>query len=183
MSGWAGFIRTGACVSYVALAAGCASGNIATVPGVPESLRVSDNQLMSLAVRGVGVQIYECQASPDDPHRFAWIFKAPEADLLDRAGGKIGTHYGGPTWEAADGSKVTGEIMARDSGPDPGAIPWLLLRATTTTGAGPLSRTQYIQRLHTVGGKAPSSACDVAEQGTRVRVPYTADYFFYSARS
>src|SRR5262249_49113230 len=36
----------------------------------------------------------------------------------------------------------------------------------------------YIQRVNTVGGKAPTAPGDVGEV---VRVPYTAEYFFYRA--
>jgi hypothetical protein len=176
-------IRLGGFLSCIAILAGCATEKIAAVSGVPETLRVPDNQVVSLAWHGAGVQIYECQASRDDPTGFAWIFKAPDADLSDRAGKVVGRHTAGPTWEANDGSKVIGEIVARDSGPDAGAIPWLLLRATSTAGRGVFSKTQSIQRLHTVGGKAPATACDATQVGKRARVPYAADYYFYVARS
>lgn len=75
------------------------------------------------------MQLNECKASKDDPMEFEWVFKAPEAELFNSAGKRIGRHYSGPTWEANDGSKVIGEVKARDNGPDPNAIPWLLLSA------------------------------------------------------
>jgi uncharacterized protein DUF3455 len=179
----AALIRTGGCASVIAILAACATKDVAPSSGIPEGLRVPDNQVVSLALRGAGVQIYECQASKDDPTGFAWILKAPDADLSDRAGKIVGRHTAGPTWQANDGSKVTGEIVARDAAPDAGAIPWLLLRATSNTGRGVFGKTRSIQRLHTVGGKAPASACDGAHQGTRARVAYSADYYFYDARS
>src|SRR6266704_1241294 len=86
--------------------------------------------------------------------------KVPEADLFDLSGKKIGKHYAGPTWESNDGSKVVGEVKARDDGPAPTAIPWLLLRAKSTSGNGAFSRTQAIQRLYTVGGQAPAESCN-----------------------
>jgi len=52
---------------------------------------------------------------------------------------KIGKHYAGPTWESNDGSKVVGEVKARDDGPAPTAIPWLLLSAKSTSGNGAFS--------------------------------------------
>ena len=58
---------------------------------------------------------------------YEWIFRAPDATLTDWSGRALGKHYAGPTWEAADGSRVLGEVRARDPGPDPKAIPWLLL--------------------------------------------------------
>ena len=53
-------------------------------------------------------------------------------------------HFAGPTWQASDGSKVVGELVAKDAGPDPNAIPWLLLAAKSTQGPGVLARTVSI---------------------------------------
>ena len=114
--------------------------------------------------------------------RFEWSFKAPEAELFDSDGKKIGRHYAGPTWEANDGSKVVGEVKAKDNGPDPNAIPWLLLSAKSTSGSGIFSQTQSIQRLNTVGGQAPAEGCNQAQFGKETRVPYKAKYYFYIAR-
>ena len=46
----------------------------------------------------------------------------------------IGTHFGGPTWQAKDASTVVGKRVDGVT-VDPTAIPWLLLEATSTTGA------------------------------------------------
>ncbi len=164
--------------ALVALVAGCASSTM----GVPDNLKPPATEKLSLAAQATGVQIYECNASKDDPARFEWIFKAPEAELFDRAGNKIGRHYAGPTWESNDGSKVVGELKARDNGPDPNAIPWLLLSAKSTSGTGVLSQTKSIQRVDTVGGKAPAEACGPTQAGRVARVGYKATYYFYAAR-
>jgi hypothetical protein len=51
---------------------------------------------------------------------------------------------------------------------------------------GILTNTTYIQRLNTTGGSAPttgSPTCAVStDVGHQVLVPYTADYYFYSAQ-
>jgi hypothetical protein len=130
----------------------------------------------------VGVQIYECTAGKDDSMRYSWTLKGPEAELRDKSDRKLGKHYAGPTWEANDGSKVVGDVVARDDGPDGPAIPWLLLRAKSTSGTGVFSAVLSIQRLHTRGGKAPEGGCDQTQSGKEARVPYTADYYFYAAR-
>jgi Protein of unknown function (DUF3455) len=170
-------------VALLILIASCATVNRPAAPVVPASLQVPTTQVLSLQAHAIGVQIYECQASHDDPTRFDWVFKAPEAQLFDHAGKPIIKHYAGPTWEASDGSTVVGEVTAKDNGPDPMAIPWLLLRAKSTSGHGSLSRTQSIQRLITAGGKAPAGGCGAALLGSEVRMHYTADYLFYRARS
>ena len=166
----------------VALVAGSAPAWAGTVPSVPENLRTPANEVLSLETEAAGVQIYECNASKEAPTRFEWIFKAPEADLFDRAGNKVGKHYAGPTWESNDGSKVVGEVKARDDGPDPNAIPWLLLSAKSTSGTGVFSQIKSIQRVHTVGGRAPAEACGQAQAGKMARVGYKAEYYFYIAK-
>lgn len=176
------YVTTIAQVSLVALLACCATANAGTVSGVPETLKVPATQVLSLETQGAGVQIYECKAGKDDPAKFEWVFKAPEAELFDSTGEKIARHYAGPTWEANDGSKVVGEVKAKDNGPDPNAIPWLLLSAKSTSGNGVFSHTQSIQRLNTVGGKAPAEGCTQAQAGKETRVPYKAKYYFYIAR-
>jgi len=164
-----------------ALLAGCAATG-PSAPVVPDNLKPPAGQTLSLAAYAVGVQIYECQAGKADSTRFEWVFKAPEAALADAAGNNIGKHYGGPTWEGNDGSKVVGAVKANDAGPDANAIPWLLLTSKTNSGVGLFGGTQSIQRVATVGGKAPGPSCSQAEAGKEARVAYTATYYFYDAR-
>lgn len=151
-------------------------------PQVPEEIRVPDGQRVLLKALGKGVQIYECKAKPGDPGKFDWSFKAPEADLTNKAGKKIAKHYAGPTWEANDGSKVVGEVLKKVNAPRPGAIPWLLLKAKTNEGTGTFARVTYIQRVDTEGGVAPAAGCDQAQVNTEARVDYTANYYFYVPR-
>jgi len=175
-------IRFGRHALLCAVFAGCAGRNLAPPPDVPPSLRAPADQVMSLALRGAGVQVYECQATQDRVARFAWVLRGPEADLTDHSGKTVGRHYAGPTWEADDGSTVAGEIVAQEPSPNPDAMPWLLLRATSNAGKGLFAKTRSIQRLHTVGGKAPGSGCDATQLRKHVRVAYSADYYFYVAR-
>lgn len=166
--------------SVVALLPGCASA--VRLPDAPQELRPPEAQVLALEARATGVQIYECSVGKDQPARFEWVFKAPEAELFDKTGQKIGKHYAGPTWESADGSAVVGELKARNSGPDSNAIPWLLLGAKSNSGTGVFGQVKSIQRLQTDGGKAPSSPCGQDNVQQVVRVPYKATYYFYAAR-
>src|SRR6266481_7425923 len=168
--------------SLAAILAGCAASSVATDPVVPDNLKVPAGQTLSLVSRATGVQIYECSVAKTDPAKFEWAFKAPEADLFDLSGRKIGKHYAGPTWESNDGSKVVGEVKSRDDGPNANAIPWLLLSAKSTSGKGVFSETQSIQRLYTVGGKAPATGCNRAQLGKEARVAYKATYYFYGLK-
>src|SRR5216684_2473983 len=134
-------------------------------PKVP-ILRVPAGQTVLLKALGKGVQIYDCKARADDPSKFEWSFKAPEADLTNEHGDKIAKHYAGPTWEANDGSKVVGEKKAETPAPRPGAVPWLLLKAKSNEGTGTFARVTYIQRVDTEGGVAPAAGCDQAHVKT-----------------
>src|SRR5438093_249712 len=176
------YATTIAGASLAGILAGCAASNVGTNPLVPENLKVPAGQTLSLVSPATGVQIYECGAIKTEPARFEWVFRAPEADLFDVAGKKIGKHYAGPTWESNDGSKVVGDVKARDDGPDVSAIPWLLLSAKSTSGAGALGQTVSVQRVQTVGGNAPVGGCSPAQAGKEARVPYSATYYFYVAR-
>jgi hypothetical protein len=174
--------RVTALFSVVSLLLVCAISLAVSPPETPESLRPPADQVLALEANATGVQIYECSANKDQPERFEWVFKAPEAELSDRTGRKLGKHYGGPTWESTDGSAVVGEVKARGDSPDPSAIPWLLLSAKSNSGTGVFSRVKSIQRLQTVGGKAPSAPCGRDSAPQVVRVPYKATYYFYVAK-
>ncbi len=119
----------------------------------------------------VGVQIYRWNGT-------SWDFVAPLANLYanENFNGKIGFHYAGPTWESNSGSKV---VAARVAGctPDASAIPWLLLQAVSNDGPGIFKKVDYIHRVNTAGGLAPTVAGSVI--GEEKRVPYTAEYYFY----
>jgi uncharacterized protein DUF3455 len=172
---------TGVQIAVLLSASACASGPVVTRPEVPANLRPPAGQVVFLAAFATGVQIYECASKPEQPSSYEWAFRAPEAALADRSGRSIGKHYAGPTWEATDGSAVVGEVTARDPGPTPSAIPWLLLNAKSTTGTGVLSQTTSVQRVQTVGGVAPTEPCAAANAKQVARVPYTATYYFYRA--
>ena len=165
----------------VILLAGCAHQRVTLMKGAPDSLRVPVGEVLALSARGIGAQVYECRSSATQPGGFEWQLQGPEAELRYEAGKPLGRHYAGPTWEANDGSKVVGEVLAHADGADPAAIPLLLLRAKQTSGTGVFSNIEFIQRLHTVGGTAPPTGCDRTYAGTQSRVAYSADYYFYSA--
>jgi hypothetical protein len=166
-------------VPIMGLLAGCAVSPAVKTDDIPAPLRVSTKAVLTQQAHAAGVQIYRCRADKDDAARFEWLLKEPEADLFDHAGNKIGKHYAGPSWEAKDGSKVTGEVVARANSPDPNAVAWLLLSAKSTSGNGIFRDVRFIQRLRTVGGNAPSDGCNQASAGREVRVQYSAEYWFY----
>ena len=136
-----------------------------------ESLDVPEGNSVAFHVYAIGVQIYQWDGT-------TWVFQAPAAHLFADPGyhGRVGIHYAGPTWESNSGSKVVGRRLAACT-PDPSAIPWLLLAAASANGPGVLHDITFIQRVNTVGGKAPSSPGSI--NGEMAEVPYTAEYYFY----
>ena len=148
---------------------------------IDQSLKPSANEQLYLISPAKGVQIYQCQAQPNKPDKYDWQFEAPEADLYNRRGYKIGKHYGGPTWEGNDGSKVVGKVKASVDY-RANAIPWLLLDAAKTEGNGIFGKISSLQRLDTIGGKAPTSGCNSRAIGKKARIPYTANYYFYQKK-
>lgn len=158
-----------------------ARGAAATVD-VPANLAPPAEAVLLFELDARGVQIYTCEAKPDDASAFVWTFTAPEAELLNARGKVVGQHFGGPTWQGNDGSAVVGEVLERADAPDTGAIPWLLLGAKDHAGAGAFSTVTFVQRLNTVGGIAPADGCDADHAGDEVRQAYEATYaFFYAA--
>jgi hypothetical protein len=151
----------------------------AQAPQIPDAIQVPTGQRMLLSVAATGDQIYTCQAKADAPDQYAWTLKAPEAKLLDPQGEEVGIHYGGPSWEMNDSSKVVGELNKKVDAPSADAIPWLLVQVKSHAGEGVLSQANWIHRVNTVGGKAPATGCDRYHQDAEVRVGYSADYYFY----
>jgi hypothetical protein len=157
------------------VAAGCAAP---ALQPVPETLRPAGERF-AMTVPARGVQIYECRARKDGG--FEWTFVAPDAELFDAKARPIGRHGAGPFWQASDGSRVVGTLKARADAPQPGAVPWLLLTTKSAGPAGDFSRVTSIQRINTTGGIAPSAPCTEGLRGSTARVPYTADYIFFTS--
>jgi hypothetical protein len=131
-----------------------------------------------LEVVADGVQIYTCEAKGS---LFQWAFKAPEANLFDKQGRQIGTHFAGPTWKMTDGSEIVGEVLAKADAPPRDAIQWLLLRAKSHQGQGVLDEATFIRRIDTKGGAAPTAGCDASHLSEQARMRYSAIYQFFSA--
>ena len=167
-----------ACADGGPLTPGSPSANPAPVAAysrLPElgsctAVAVPEGSKLAFHAYATGVQIYTWTGT-------TWRFVAPEAELFSYAGasGVIGTHFAGPTWLTVSGSRVVGTVSGRCT-PSADAIDWLRLDAVAD-GPGVFANTKYIQRVNTVGGKAPTTAGSFV--GEEVRVPYTADYYFY----
>ncbi len=146
---------------------------------VPKQLEPPANEKLLLQVHVKGDQVYTCKSVAA---KFTWTLKAPDAQLFDKDGKPFGKHFAGPSWEASDGSRVTGKADPNPPSPDPDSIPWLLIKIISHDGNGVLSPATSIQRLNTKGGKAPASGCDASHADHEARVRYEADYLFYAPK-
>src|SRR5215471_12970493 len=111
-------MRHMACVIAAGILSGMAASAVAADEPAPAPPPGSPLLIELLAD---GAQIYTCEAKAGG---FEWSFKVPEANLFDRQGRQVGTHFAGPTWKLSDGA-VVGEVAARADAPASGAIPWL----------------------------------------------------------
>jgi hypothetical protein len=156
--------------------------NLTPTVRVPDKITGAPNESLAMIVAAKGVQIYECRASKD-AGTADWVLVAPEADLFDTSGKKIGRHYAGPRWESFDGSTIAGTLKERVDAPQADAIFWALLTAKSVGPEGSFSKVTSVQRVSTVGGAAPKTGCSSASVGQVARMPYTADYYFLAARA
>jgi Protein of unknown function (DUF3455) len=151
-----------------------------TQTALPDTVKVPAGHRVSMETVGRGTIDYECRAKTGMANAFEWVFVGPEAKLLDRKGQTVGRYFGPPaTWEASDGSKITGTQLAVAPA-QPGSIPLQLVKANPASGPGAMKGVSYIQRVATKGGVAPSDICAASTTGTRKTVNYQADYIFWS---
>lgn len=156
------------------------SGAAGAAGSIPANLAPPEGLTRLAQLNADGVQIYRCGPPKDAAGApgLVWNFEAPRANLVDEDGKPAGRHYAGPTWEASDGSKITGKIAARADAPDGGGIAWLLLKTESAGAPGRFDKVRAVQRLFTSGGAAPKSAC--VNAGDTLEVPYRAVYVFWS---
>jgi hypothetical protein len=180
--------RTSLWAFVAASLAGCATAPatpatapsaLPTPPVVPGPIAVPAGAQLVARYHARGAQVYACGPGPAGGAAYAWALKRPDAQLTDDVGAPMGTHAAGPTWTSTDGSAVVGKKLAQADAPNATDVPWLLLGAVSTSGAGVFADVTFVQRVATSGGKAPADGCGADNVGGETNVPYTADYYFY----
>jgi hypothetical protein len=138
---------------------------------VPPSLRVPRGSHLVVSLHVLqGVQVYTCTAG-------SWVFQEPDADMSTVTSQRPTVLYtAGPEWvSTTDGSAVWGSPLKEVA--EPGTIPDLLVKAVKTRGTGLFGHIDYIQRLGTSGGLAPSGHCTA---GAITATPYRATEQFWA---
>ena len=146
---------------------------------VPDAVKVPEGNMKSLTTTAQGTVAWLCK---DGDQGVAWTVAGPAAVLSDKDGKPAISYYGPPaTWEAMDGSKVTGKQLATAPAGE-GNIPFQLVEASNSEKEGWLKDVTYIQRLNLKGGAAPMTGCDSDNIGKKVLVAYTGEYVFWKAK-
>jgi hypothetical protein len=133
-----------------------------------------------------GVQKYKAQEKAgSSPVAYVWVFVAPQARLHDAANRTVGSHGAGPFWEISTADSIFAQpFNPPKTAPSPGtgSIDWLLLIPKAgTIPKGIFSDVDYIQRIATKGGQAPTTPPTHVNQ--TVEVPYEAVYRFTKKNS
>ena len=163
---------------------------------LPTAIAVPSGATVKLHDHAIGVQVYTCTASAaggaggaggtggaggGGATTYSRVLKQPDAVLYDSSFATVGTHGAGPNWTSTvDASVVIAARIAQAASTANGAIAWLLLQTSSTTGTGVFSDITYVQRLNTAGGPAPATGGDATTAATEVRIPYSADYYFFT---
>jgi len=165
---WAGVI--GVCVSFGLFLPW--QNSLAEDRGIS----LPDHTRLVAGLQAEGAQIYEAKVQANGT--LGWILLGPDAKLETLDGQLAGLHSVGPRWKANDGSEVKAikPPLQIWKSPDPKSAAWLLLEVSSEGSNGLFSGVQYVARVSTIGGAAPSEA--PAQAGEKKSVPYRAIYLF-----
>ncbi len=145
--------------------------------GLFSKIKTPDTVAPVMRLQGRGVQVFRCEAREKS---FAWVYRLPEADLVDGAGRVVAKHGANFSFENADGSRLLGTVVSFDDAPDGNNLRWILF-STKSFGDGIFSGITFVQRINTVGGMPPPR-CDAGQQSRLLRVDFSADFVFYKPR-
>jgi uncharacterized protein DUF3455 len=151
-----------------------ADARAVSIPTIPAAIKPpAGSRPIGAYLVAKGTQNYTCAVPAGATVGAFPPASTPEAQLIG-TGGRI-HHFGGPSWQSErDGSLVTATKV--DQSLRTGTIPELLLKVATHTGTGILTKADYINRLYTSGGVAPTTPCAA---GDVAKVSYQAVYVFW----
>jgi len=146
--------------------------------GLFSSIKVPGDREPVLQLSSRGVQVFRCEKRDG---ALVWIFRQPDAELLNDRGAVVGRHGANFSFEHVDGSRLTATIAAHDDAPKPADLKWLLL-TTRSFGKGTFAGVTHAQRVNTRGGMPPER-CEAAQVNQVLRVDFSADFVFYRPKS
>ena len=163
--------------------AGSGAASTAPVPvptpslGFFSKVKAPSTHEPTLQLASRGVQIFRCEKRGAGT---VWVFRQPQAELLDSSGKAVGRHGANFSFEHDDGSRLVSNIAAYDEASKPTDLRWLLL-TTRSFGKGALESVSHVQRVNTAGGMPPAR-CEASQLNQLLRVDFTSDFVFYRPR-
>jgi hypothetical protein len=158
---------------------GGAHGGVAAPSlGLFSKIKVPDGSEPVLKLAARGAQVFRCEKRDGQG---IWVFRQPDAELLEAAGKVVGRHGANFSFEHVDGSRLVATIAAYDDAPKSTDLRWLLM-TTRSFGKGAFEGITHVQRINTTGGMPPAS-CDAAHAGRVLRIDFTSDFLFYRPRA
>lgn len=146
--------------------------------GFFSKIKVPDDREAVLKLAARGAQVFRCEKHDGQG---LWVFRQPDAELVDGAGKVVGRHGANFSFEHTDGSRLVATIAAHDDAPKPTDLRWLLM-TTRSFGKGAFDGVTHVQRVNTAGGMPPPR-CDIAHAGRVLRIDFTSDFLFYRHRA
>jgi hypothetical protein len=179
-------------IALIAMLAACASvgppstgaapdkaGSVAAPSlGLFSRIKAPSDREPVLLLSAQGVQVFRCEKRDG---AFVWVFRQPDAQLLDASRSVVGRHGASFSFEHNDGSRLTATIVAYDDAPNSADLRWVLM-TTRSFGKGAFDGITHVQRVRTQGGMPPEK-CDAAQVNQLLRVAFSADFVFYRAKS
>jgi hypothetical protein len=163
----------------LAAAAALPAAAIPEPPGATARIRPSGAEEAAFVLSAEGVHVFECKPATGG---YTWAFVAPDVTLYD-AGRSVATQTVPNQWESSSDRSSVSAILRSTQAAGGDALPWALLKAVPLSESGMFAGVTSIQRVNTSGGVAPASGCGESSAGAEVRVPFTADYYFYRRRT
>lgn len=166
-------------VSPTAPSAGATGATPIPNPGVGffSKIKAPSTHQPTLQLASRGVQIFRCEKRDT---RLTWVFRQPQADLLDATGKVVGKHGANFSFEHDDGSRLVSTIAAFDEASKPTDLRWVLF-TTRSFGQGVFENVTHVQRVNTSGGMPPTR-CEPPQLNQLLRVDFTSDFVFYRPR-
>lgn len=146
--------------------------------GLFSSIKVPSDREAVLQLSSKGVQVFRCEKRNSG---YAWVFRQPDAELIEANGQVVGRHGANFSFEHVDGSRLVATIAAYDDAPKSTDLRWLLL-TTRSYGKGAFEGVTHVQRVNTHGGMPPER-CESSQVNQVLRVEFTSDFVFYRAKS
>jgi hypothetical protein len=145
--------------------------------GLFSRIKAPSDREPALQLSAQGVQVFRCEKRNSG---FVWVFRQPDAQLLDASGKLVGRHGASFSFEHNDGSRLTATIVSYDEAPNSADLRWVLM-TTRSFGKGAFDGITHAQRIRTRGGMPPEK-CDAAQSNQLLRVDFSADFIFYRAK-